>query len=173
LPAAPSWPWRRGALILAAAAQLITISALNSADPLPVTWSSLLLAIAPALLAAVAAFAPARSARLAGLQHCGIAQWSSPCILGPDGLAVLDLAAPRAATGDSGAHPLLELAARGYGPAEQEVVRLAELVTAWDGAKRPGADRLRIGAYPAGTSRPENAAAAHPARHATFVVSLV
>ncbi len=32
--AAPaSWPWRRGALILASAAQLITISALTSADP--------------------------------------------------------------------------------------------------------------------------------------------
>jgi hypothetical protein len=37
-PAPPSWPWRRGALILAGAAQLITISALTSADPLAVTW---------------------------------------------------------------------------------------------------------------------------------------
>jgi hypothetical protein len=62
-PAPPSWPWRRGALILAGAAQLITISALTSADPLAVTWSSLLLAIAPAPLAAIAAFAPARVAR--------------------------------------------------------------------------------------------------------------
>jgi hypothetical protein len=42
----------------------IAISALDSADPLAVTWSSLLLAIAPAPLA-VAAFAPARIARLA------------------------------------------------------------------------------------------------------------
>ncbi len=33
-PAPASWPWRRGALILAAAARLITISALLSADPL-------------------------------------------------------------------------------------------------------------------------------------------
>jgi hypothetical protein len=57
--APPSWPWRRAALLLAGAAQLITISALVSADPIAVTWSSLLLAIAPALLAAVAAFAPA------------------------------------------------------------------------------------------------------------------
>jgi hypothetical protein len=65
VPAPPSWPWRRGALFLAGAAQLITISALNSADPLAVTWASLLLAIAPAPLAAVAAFAPARMARLA------------------------------------------------------------------------------------------------------------
>jgi hypothetical protein len=54
----PSWPWRRGALLLAGAAQLITISALNSTDRLPVTWWALLLAIAPAPLAAVAAFGP-------------------------------------------------------------------------------------------------------------------
>jgi hypothetical protein len=62
-PARPSWPWLRGALVLAVAAQLITISALTSADPLAVTWSSLLLAIAPAPLAALAVFAPARVAR--------------------------------------------------------------------------------------------------------------
>src|SRR5580698_378687 len=52
VPAPPSWAWRRGALVLAGAAQLITISALTSADPLAVTWSALLLAIAPAPLAA-------------------------------------------------------------------------------------------------------------------------
>ena len=57
--APPSWPWRRAALLLAGAAQLITISALVGADPIPATWSSLLLAIAPAPLAAAAAFAPA------------------------------------------------------------------------------------------------------------------
>ena len=57
--APPSWPWRRAALFLAGAAQLITIAALLSVDPIPVTWSSLLLGIAPALLAAAAAFAPA------------------------------------------------------------------------------------------------------------------
>ena len=55
----PSWPWRRAALFLAGAAQLITISALVGADPIPATWSSLLLAVAPAPLAAAAAFAPA------------------------------------------------------------------------------------------------------------------
>jgi hypothetical protein len=66
VPAPPSWAWRRGALILAGAAQLITISALNSADPLAVTWWSLLLAIAPAPLAA-AAFAPAPLNRLAAI----------------------------------------------------------------------------------------------------------
>jgi hypothetical protein len=58
-PAPPSWAWRRAALILAIAAQLITVSALVGADPPPVTWSSLLLAIAPALLTVPAAFAPA------------------------------------------------------------------------------------------------------------------
>jgi hypothetical protein len=60
VPAPPSWRWRRGALILAGAAQLITISALVPNDlHLAATWSSLLLAIAPAPVAAVAAFAPA------------------------------------------------------------------------------------------------------------------
>jgi hypothetical protein len=64
--AAPrSWPWRRTALLLAGAAQLITISALLGSDPIPVTWASLLLAIAPAPLAAAAAFAPAPVNRLA------------------------------------------------------------------------------------------------------------
>jgi hypothetical protein len=70
VPAPPRWPWRRGALILAGAAQLITISALNSADPLAVRWPALLLAIAPAPLAAAAAFAPApvnRPAAAAGV----------------------------------------------------------------------------------------------------------
>jgi hypothetical protein len=67
VPAPPSWVWRRGALILAGAAQLITISALTSADPLTVTWASLLLAIAPAPVAAIAAFAPAPVSRLAAV----------------------------------------------------------------------------------------------------------
>jgi hypothetical protein len=67
-PAAPpSWPWRRTALILAGAAQLVTISALLGSDPIPATWSSLLLAIAPALIAAAAAFAPAPVNRLAAV----------------------------------------------------------------------------------------------------------
>jgi hypothetical protein len=65
--APPSWAWRRGALILAGTAQLITISALLSADPLAVTWASLLLAIAPAPLAAAAAFTPAPVNRLAAV----------------------------------------------------------------------------------------------------------
>ena len=64
-PAPPSWAWRRGGLILAGAAQLITISALVTPDyPLAATWASLLLAIAPAPLAAAAAFAPAPVNRL-------------------------------------------------------------------------------------------------------------
>src|SRR5487761_695884 len=71
--AAPaSWRWRRAALLLAGAAQLITISALQSADPLTVTWAALLLAVAPAPLAALAAFAPARLARVAAPLAAGI-----------------------------------------------------------------------------------------------------
>ena len=65
--APPSWPWRLGRWILAGVAQLITISGLNSVDPLAVTWWSLLLAIAPAPLAAVAAFAPGPLNRLAAV----------------------------------------------------------------------------------------------------------
>jgi hypothetical protein len=66
--APPSWPWRRGALILAGAAQLITISALVTSDyPLAATWWSLLLAIALAPVAAAAAFAPAPVNLLAGV----------------------------------------------------------------------------------------------------------
>ena len=67
VPALPSWPWRRGAMLLAGAAQLITISALVGADPLAATWASLLLAIAPAPLAAAAAFSPAPANRLAAV----------------------------------------------------------------------------------------------------------
>jgi hypothetical protein len=67
VPASPRWAWRRGALILAGAAQLITVSALTSADPLAATWAPLLLAIAPAPLAAAAAFAPAPVNRLAAV----------------------------------------------------------------------------------------------------------
>ena len=56
--AAPSWRWRRSALLLAIAAQLITISDLAGTNPPPRTWPSLLLAVAPAPLALAAAFAP-------------------------------------------------------------------------------------------------------------------
>jgi hypothetical protein len=51
--AQPSLAWLRGALVLAIGAQLITISALASADPLTVSWAALLLGIAPAPLAAL------------------------------------------------------------------------------------------------------------------------
>jgi hypothetical protein len=34
-PATASWPWRRAALLASIAAQMITIAALNSADPIP------------------------------------------------------------------------------------------------------------------------------------------
>jgi len=59
--------WLFAAFLLAGAAQLITISALLSADPLAATWWALLLAIAPVLLAAAAAFLPAGMARLAAV----------------------------------------------------------------------------------------------------------
>jgi hypothetical protein len=57
--APPSWPWRKAAVLLAGAAQLITIADLVGMDHPPVTWAPLLLAIAPVLLAAAAVFAPA------------------------------------------------------------------------------------------------------------------
>ena len=57
--AAPgSWPWRRAALLACIAAQLITISALVSADPIPATWTALLLAVAPAPLALIGGVRP-------------------------------------------------------------------------------------------------------------------
>jgi hypothetical protein len=57
--------WLFAAFLLAGAAQLITIAALLGADPLATSWSALLLAIAPAPLAAAAAFTAPRLARLA------------------------------------------------------------------------------------------------------------
>jgi hypothetical protein len=62
-----AWRWRRTALLLALAAQLITIADLNSADRPGVTWAGLLLAIAPVLLAALVAFAPTQTARPAAV----------------------------------------------------------------------------------------------------------
>jgi hypothetical protein len=63
--------WRTGAFLLAGAAQLITISALiwimRSDNPIPATWAALLLATAPAPLAAAAAFTRAPVARIAAL----------------------------------------------------------------------------------------------------------
>jgi hypothetical protein len=71
-PMPRSWPWLRGALLLAGAAQLVTISDLLGSDPLPVSWSSLLLAIAPVPLGVAAAFAPARLAGLAAIAALGV-----------------------------------------------------------------------------------------------------
>jgi hypothetical protein len=65
-----SWRWRRAALLLAGAAQLITISALVGADRPPADWPSLLLATAPAVLAAAAAFAPSPVNLLAAVVGC-------------------------------------------------------------------------------------------------------
>jgi len=63
--AASSRWWLQGALILAGAAQVLTVSALVSVDPLAPAWWSLLLAIAPAPVVAAAAFGPAPVNRLA------------------------------------------------------------------------------------------------------------
>jgi hypothetical protein len=63
--AQPAIAWLRGALVLAIAAQLITISALTSADPLPISWAALWLAIAPAPMAALPVLAPERFTRVA------------------------------------------------------------------------------------------------------------
>jgi hypothetical protein len=57
--------WLLAGLLLAGAAQLIDVAVLTGADRLPATWWILLLATAPAPLAAVAAFAPAKVARVA------------------------------------------------------------------------------------------------------------
>ncbi len=76
----PRRPWLVGALLLAGGAQVITISALLSADPLAVTWWSLLLAIAPAPLAAVAAFAPAALARPAAVAAAVVLVAAGSCI---------------------------------------------------------------------------------------------
>jgi hypothetical protein len=58
-------PWLRAALLLSIAAQVITISALVSVDPIPASWAALLLGVAPAPLAFIADFAPAPAARFA------------------------------------------------------------------------------------------------------------
>jgi hypothetical protein len=71
-PSAPNGPWMMAALVLASAAQLITISALMSVDPLAATWASLLLAIAPGPLAAVAAYAPAPVSLPAAVAGVGV-----------------------------------------------------------------------------------------------------
>lgn len=57
--------WLLAGLLLAGAAQLIDVAVLTSADRLPTSWWALLLATAPAPLAAVGAFAPPKVARLA------------------------------------------------------------------------------------------------------------
>jgi hypothetical protein len=59
--------WLFAAFLLAGAAQLITIAALLGATPLAASWSALLLAIAPAPLAAAAAFTAPRLARAAAV----------------------------------------------------------------------------------------------------------
>lgn len=67
-----SWPWRRSALLLSGAAQLITISALVGADPPVASWARILLAIAPAPLAALAVLVPVRGRLAAVTVACAV-----------------------------------------------------------------------------------------------------
>jgi hypothetical protein len=64
---APARLWMRAAFLFAGAAQLITISALESSVPAPSTWAVLLLAVAPVFLVAAAVFAPAPVNRVAAV----------------------------------------------------------------------------------------------------------
>jgi hypothetical protein len=66
------WKWRRAAFFLAGAAQLITIAALLSADPISANWAALLLAIAPAFLTAAVAFLGPPIARLASVAAAAV-----------------------------------------------------------------------------------------------------
>jgi protein-L-isoaspartate(D-aspartate) O-methyltransferase len=101
----------------------------------------------------------------------GNVQRSSPCLLGATGFAILDVIRRGAAAGRAGSRTELDLAVRACGTADDEARRLAELIGAWDAANRPGADRLRIDAYPAGMAVPDAEGSVHRARHTTFVVS--
>jgi hypothetical protein len=77
--------WRRSALLLSLAAQLITIPALLGADPPAASWARMLLAIAPAPLAAIAALAPGR--------------WSLPAVIVACAGLVIGIAGGRLPTG--------------------------------------------------------------------------
>lgn len=74
--------WRLAALVLSGAAQIITIASVTYLFHPGVTWAVLLLAIAPAPLAAVAAFAPRPIARWAAIVTAlvvvaGLAGWAT------------------------------------------------------------------------------------------------
>jgi hypothetical protein len=71
-PTARGGPWLMAALILAGAAQLITISLLTSSVPLAATWASLLLATAPAPLTAAAAYVPGPASLLFAVAALGV-----------------------------------------------------------------------------------------------------
>jgi hypothetical protein len=60
-----AWRWRVAAFLLTGAAQLITIGSLTYLVHPAITWAALLLATAPVVFAALAAFAPRPLARWA------------------------------------------------------------------------------------------------------------
>jgi hypothetical protein len=98
----------------------------------------------------------------------GAAQWSTSAVLGDDGLAAVD----RAGQADGeGLDALLPLAVRSFGRADAEARRLPELLRSWDVAGRPGADRLRIDAFPLSMAAPSGLVPTHESAHTTFVVS--
>ena len=109
----------------------------------------------------------------------GVTRRASPCLPGPEGLAVLDISGPDAGVADAGvpgasdlaAGRLLALAVRGYGEARPQAARLRELIVAWDAAGRPGTGHLRVDAYPAGLVPPGTGGLVHVTAHATFVMS--
>jgi protein-L-isoaspartate(D-aspartate) O-methyltransferase len=103
----------------------------------------------------------------------GMAQRSGPCLLGSAGFVALELAVPPSAVAEPTPESVHELAVRAYGEADEEALRLARLITAWDAAGRPGTTRLRIEAYPSGVFVPDGEGSVHTARHTTFVVSML
>jgi hypothetical protein len=74
----PSWQWRRAVPLVAGAAQLVTISALVSADPIAATSMSLPLAVAPAVLAAAVAFALEPASLLMAVTGMAVPVTASP-----------------------------------------------------------------------------------------------
>jgi protein-L-isoaspartate(D-aspartate) O-methyltransferase len=95
----------------------------------------------------------------------------APCIPGPGGIAVLDLAAPASTHADAWREVMLNLAVRGFGDAQRQAAVLSELVKAWDAAGRPGIQDLRIDAYPSELLPPDSVGTICHAPHTAFVVS--
>jgi hypothetical protein len=69
-----------------------------------------------------------------------------------DGAGQLAVAALPIPSALAGGDRLVEIAVQGYGPGGAGLAgRLAERAAVWDDLGRPGAGRLQLGVYPAGT----------------------